>query len=79
MFIKYINEHKKNNLGTNEICELLKEFSAKDKYLCCDLIDDEVRGIIIDLLYKLLIKINGIDIATGNCGLISEKYVKMRV
>ena len=77
LFIKYINEHKKNNLGTNEICELLKEFSAKDKYLCCDLIDDEVRGIIIDLLYKLLIKINGIDIATGNCELISEKYVKM--
>ena len=70
-------ENKKNNLMINNISNLLKEFSSKEKYFCNDLIDDDIRGIIIDLLYKLLIKINNEKIAVGNSELISENYVKM--
>ena len=77
LFIKYMCENKKNNLMINNITNLLKEFSSKEKYFCNDLIDDDIRGIIIDLLYKLLIKINNEKIAVGNSELISENYVKM--
>jgi hypothetical protein len=77
LFIKYMCENKKNNLMINNISNLLKEFSSKEKYFCNDLIDDDIRGIIIDLLYKLLIKINNEKIAVGNSELISENYVKM--
>ena len=38
--------------------KLLKYRDVKEKYFCQDLIDDDTKGIIIDLLYKLLIKIN---------------------
>ena len=77
LFIKYMNDNKKNTFGLNDISSLLNEFSSKDKYLCPDLIDDDIRGIIIDLLYNLLIKKNRINFATGNSELIVEKYVKM--
>ena len=76
LFIKYMNENK-NNLMINNISNLLKEFSSKDKYFCNDLIDDSIRGIIIDLLYRLLIKINNEKVAVGNSELISENYVKI--
>ena len=77
LFIKYMNDNKKNNFSLNDISSLLNEFSSKDKYLCPDLIDDDIRGIIIDLLYNLLIKKNSRNFATGNSELIQEKYVKM--
>ena len=74
LFIRYMSE---NNLKINNILNLLKEISSKDKYICNDLIDDDIRGIIIDLLYKLLIKINNEKVAIGNSELISENYVKI--
>ena len=77
LFIKYMSENK-NNLMINNISNLLKEFSSKDKYICNDLIDDDIRGIIIDLLYNLLIKINNEKVAVGNSELISENYVKIK-
>jgi len=76
LFIQYMSENKKNNFGIDDVIYLLEEFSSKEKYLCQDLIDDDIKGIIIDLLYKLLIKINKEKIATGNCELIDKKYVK---
>jgi hypothetical protein len=77
LFISYMSDKKKLSFGINDITNLLKEFSSEDKYFCCDLIDNDVRGVIIDLLYTLLIEINNKSIATGNTELISEKYVKM--
>ena len=78
LFVKYMSENKKNQIDVNHINLLLKEFSSKEKYLCCDLIDDDTRGIIIDLLYKLLIKLNKEQSATGNSELIVKKYVKTK-
>ena len=78
LFIKYMSENKKNNIDINNINLLLKEFSMKQKYLYCDLIDDDTRGVIIDLLYKLLIKLNVEKSATGNNELILKKYVKTK-
>lgn len=77
LFIKYMSDSNKNNIEINNVINLLNEYSSKDKYLCCDLIDEDIKGLIIDLLYKLLIKINKDKIATGNCELIEEKYVKL--
>lgn len=76
LFIQYMSDNKKNGFGIDDIIYLLEEFSSKEKYFCQDLIDDDIKGIIIDLLYKLLIKINKEKIATGNCELIQKKYVK---
>jgi len=76
LFIQYMSENKKNSFGIDDVIYLLEEFSSKEKYFCQDLIDDDIKGIIIDLLYKLLIKINQEKIATGNCELIDKKYVK---
>ena len=76
LFISYMSDKKKLSFGVNDIINLLKEFSSEEKYFCCDLIDSDVRGVIIDLLYTLLIEINE-SIATGNTELISEKYVKI--
>ena len=78
LFVKYMSDNKKNNIDINNITVLLKEFSSKEKYLCCDLIDDDTRGIIIDLLYKLLIKLNKEKSATGNSELIVKNYVKTK-
>ena len=78
LYVKYMRENKKNNIDINHINLLLKEFSSKEKYLCCDLFDDDARGIIIDLLYKLLIKSNEEKSATGNSELIVKKYVKIK-
>ena len=77
IFIQYMSDNKKNDINTGDVYHLLKEFSSNEKYLCNDLMDDEIRGIIIDLLYKLMIKINKENIATGNCEFIGEKYVKI--
>ena len=76
LFMQYMSENKQNSFGIDDIIYLLEEFSSKEKYFCQDLIDDNTKGIIIDLLYKLLIKINKEKIATGNCELIEKKYVK---
>jgi hypothetical protein len=76
LFIKYMSNNKNDNIDVDHICNLLKEFSSKEKYLCNDLMDEHIRGIIIDLLYKLLIRINKEKIATGNCEFIGEKYIK---
>jgi len=62
----------------NDIYEIFNKLKEKGKYLCNDLIDDDVKGIIIDLLYKKLIEINnGNKIAVGNCEIIKENYVKI--
>ena len=67
-----------DNFEEKDIYEILNIFSKKEIYLCNDLIDDDIKGIIIDLLYKKLIDVNkGNKIAVGNCELISEKYVKI--
>ena len=76
LFMQYMSENKQNSFGIDDIIYLLEEFSSKEKYFCQDLIDDNTKGIIIVLLYKLLIKINKEKIATGNCELIEKKYVK---
>ena len=79
LFVKYISENNKNknSIEVNDVIVLLKEFSSKEKYICKDLIDEEIKGVVIDLLYKLLIRINRDNIAIGNCELIKEKYVKI--
>ena len=67
-----------NNIEEKNIYEILDIFKDKNKFLCNDLIDDEIKGIIIDLLYKKLIEINkGYKIAVGNCELMAENYVKI--
>ena len=77
LFTKYMSENNKNGFGINDVIALLKEFSSKEKYFCKELIDGEIKGIIIDLLYKLLIRINKANIAIGNCELIEKKYIKL--
>ena len=68
----------RNNLREKNIYEILNIFNEKERYLCKDLIDDEIKGIMIDLLYKKLIDINkGNKISVGNCELITENYVKI--
>ena len=69
---EWINVEEKN------IYEILDIFKDKNKFLSNDLIDDEIKGIIIDLLYKKLIEVNkGYKIAVGNCELMAENYVKI--
>jgi len=66
------------NLEEKNIYEILNIFNEKEKYFCNDLIDDDVKGIMIDLLYKKLIEVNkGNKISVGNCELIKENYVKI--
>ena len=66
------------NLEEKNIYEILNIFNEKEKYFCNDLIDDDVKGIMIDLLYKKLIEVNkGNKISVGNCDLIKENYVKI--
>ena len=68
---------EKYNFRDNNI-EIFNKLNEKGKYLCNDLIDDDAKGIIIDLLYKKLIEINQANkVAIGNCELIDEHYVKM--
>ena len=62
----------------NDLYEILNKFYGKEKYLCNDLIDDEIKGIIVDLLYNKLIEINQKNkIAVGNNELIKEKFIKI--
>ena len=66
------------NLEEKNIYEILNIFNEKEKYFCNDLIDDDVKGIMIDLLYKKLIEVNkGNKISVGNCELIKENYIKI--
>jgi len=66
------------NLEEKNIYEILNIFNEKEKYFCNDLIDDDLKGIMIDLLYKKLIEVNkGNKISVGNCELIKENYVKI--
>ena len=65
------------NFRDDNIYEIFNKLSEKGKYLCNDLIDDDAKGIIVDLLYKKLIEINQGKIAVGNCELIVKPYVKI--
>ena len=76
-FVK-IMSNARNDLEEKEIIDILNIFDKKGKNLFHDLIDDEVLGIIIDLLYKKLIEINlGNKLAIGNCELLNENYVNI--
>jgi hypothetical protein len=76
-FVKIMSDEK-NNFRDNNIMELFNKLNEKGKYLCNDLIDDDAKGIIIDLLYKKLIEINqGNKVAIGNCELIGEQCIKI--
>ena len=73
-----IMSDEKYKFRDNNIYEIFNKLMEKGKYLCNDLIDDEAKGIIVDLLYKKLIEINqGNKIAIGNCELIVKPYVKI--
>ena len=62
----------------NDLYEILNKFYGKEKYLSNDLIDDEIKGIIVDLLYNKLIEIKQKNkIAVGNNELIKEKFIKI--
>jgi hypothetical protein len=76
-FVKIMSDEKYNFKDSN-ILEIFNTLNEKGKYLCNDLIDDDAKGIFIDLLYKKLIEINqGKKIAICNNELIGEKYVKI--
>ena len=75
-FVKIMNDEEYNFRDDN-IYEIFNKLSEKGKYLCNDLIDDDAKGIIVDLLYKKLIEINQGKIAVGNCELIVKPYVKI--
>ena len=75
-FVKIMRDEEYNFRDDN-IYEIFNKLSEKGKYLCNDLIDDDAKGIIVDLLYKKLIEINQGKIAVGNCELIVKPYVKI--
>ena len=75
-FVKIMSDEEYNFRDDN-IYEIFNKLSEKGKYLCNDLIDDDAKGIIADLLYKKLIEINQGKIAVGNCELIVKPYVKI--
>ena len=76
-FVKIMSD-KNYEFNENDIYEIFNKLNERGKYLCNDLIDDDVKGIIIDLLYKKLIEINnGNKIAVGNCEIIKENFVKI--
>ena len=75
-FVKIMSD-KEYNFRDDNIYEIFNKLSEKGKYLCNDLIDDDAKGIIVDLLYKKLIEINQGKIAVGNCELIVKPYVKI--
>ena len=75
-FVKIMSDEEYNFRDDN-IYEIFNKLSEKGKYLCNDLIDDDAKGIIVDLLYKKLIEINQGKIAVGNCELIVKPYVKI--
>ena len=75
-FVKIMSDEK-YNFNDDNIYEIFNKLNEKEKYLCNDLIDDDVKGIIVDLLYKKLIEINQGKIAVGNCELIVKPYVKI--
>jgi hypothetical protein len=76
-FVKIMSD-KNYEFNENDIYEIFNKLNERGKYLCNDLIDDDVKGIIIDLLYKKLIEINnGNKITVGNCEIIKENFVKI--
>ena len=75
-FVKIMSDEEYNFRDDN-IYEIFNKLSEKGKYLCNDLIDDDAKGIVVDLLYKKLIEINQGKIAVGNCELIVKPYVKI--
>ena len=75
-FMKIMSDEEYNFRDDN-IYEIFNKLSEKGKYLCNDLIDDDAKGIIVDLLYKKLMEINQGKIAVGNCELIVKPYVKI--
>ena len=75
-FVKIMSDEEYNFRDDN-IYEIFNKLSEKGKYLCNDLIDDDAKGIIVDLLYKKLMEINRGKIAVGNCELIVKPYVKI--
>ena len=76
-FVKIMIDNR-NNFSEKNINEILNKFNKKEKNVCNDLIDDEIKGIMIDLLYNKLIDVyKGNKIAIGNCELITENYVKI--
>ena len=75
-FVKIMSDEEYNFRDDN-IYEIFNKLSEKGKYLCNDLIDDDAKGIIVDLLYKKLMEINQGKIAVGNCELIVKPYVKI--
>ena len=76
-FVKIMSDNR-NNFSEKNINEILNKFNKKEKNVCNDLIDDEIKGIMIDLLYNKLIDVyKGNKITIGNCELITENYVKI--
>ena len=76
-FVKIMSDNR-NNFREKNINEILNKFNKKEKNVCNDLIDDEIKGIMIDLLYNKLIDVyKGNKITIGNCELITENYVKI--
>ena len=85
LFIKYMSDIKNNQIAKEkDICILIKEFSSNKKYLYNDLLDENVRGKIIDYLYQLLMKSSSIygnirsedkNVIVGNSELIKNNYV----
>ena len=78
LFVKYLSDDKNNYQDEDVIInEIMNKIINKDNILSNDLLDDEIKGIIIDLMYKKLIKIKTEDkITTGNCELLNEKFVR---
>ena len=75
--VKIMSDNR-NNFSEKNINEILNKFNKKEKNVCNDLIDDEIKGIMIDLLYNKLIDVyKGNKIAIGNCELMTENYVKI--
>ena len=76
-FVKIMIDNR-NNFSEKNNNEILNKFNKKEKNVCNDLIDDEIKGIMIDLLYNKLIDVyKGNKITIGNCELITENYVKI--
>ena len=75
-FAKIMSDDK-YNFRDEIIYELFNKLNEREKNLCNDLIDDDAKGIIVELLYKKLIEINQGKIAIGNCELIAKPYVKI--
>ena len=75
LFIKYMCSNK-NNLKEEDLSNLINVFFDKD--FGKDLIDDSIKGIIIDLLYGLLQNIKNGSKTIGNYSFIEDKCVNLK-